>query len=257
MLNFWKEFTKSWDPAENKPIMQKSERIGKRLQELTDCLELTGWRETNGNEGEAQKVLDVRNRLRELTGWSDPMIKSNAASAALAIEIIMSLFKGWPGSTFHWFIDVKIGKFEGNFAQKIKLHARKKGNGNTWSVSAEDIESILSLWMYHIDHDLQSGNRAQDSTDNIARDIHSFQRVIGPSRKSILKRDMAWWAGSESAEALSEFSWDGEHDIQCLSMGFYSPGEPNIFFISSPTAYSILSISRIYQEGSNGYSGIA
>ncbi|TGO36310.1 hypothetical protein BHYA_0129g00310 [Botrytis hyacinthi] len=219
MLNTWKKLTASCDPAKNESIMQRSARVGKRLQELTDCLELTGWRETNGNGVEAQKVLDVRNRLRELTGWSDPVIKANAASTALAIEKIMSLFKGWPGSTFHWLIDVKIEKGEGTFTQKIKLHATTKNeNENTWSVSVEDIESILSLWMYHFNYNRQSGNRAQDSTEKIARDINSFQRVIGPSRRSTLKRDMAWWAGIESAEAL---------------------------------IYSTLSISPVYQEGSN------
>ncbi|KAF5868333.1 putative ankyrin repeat protein [Botrytis fragariae] len=211
----------------------------------------SGWMPiTNEDSFKAQMVLNVRNRLRELTGWSDPVIKANAASAASAIEIIMSLFEGWSDSTFHWLIDVKIGKDEDTTTQKIKLHATRKTEANLWSVSAKDIESILSLWMYHSSYNCQSGNRAQDSTENIARDIHSFQRVIGPSR-STLKRDMAWWAGIESAKALDEFSWDGENDTQCLSMGFCLPGKPNIFFIFSPTAYSTLGISRIYQEGSN------
>ncbi|TGO84165.1 hypothetical protein BPOR_0541g00060 [Botrytis porri] len=50
-------------------------------------------------------------------------------------------------------------------------------------------------------YDRQSGNRAHNSTENVARVIHSFQRVIGPSRSKI-KRDLEWWAGTESAEAL-------------------------------------------------------
>ncbi|TGO58345.1 hypothetical protein BCON_0056g00370 [Botryotinia convoluta] len=148
-LTTWEKPTASWDPAKNELMIQKS--------------------------------VSIRKRLQELTGWSDPVIKANAASAASAIETIMGLFKGWPGSTFHWLIDKK----------------------KPLSVSAEDIESILSLWMYNFSYNRQSGNRAQNSTDNIVRDIHSFQRVIGPSR-STLKRDMAWWAGIESAEALAE-----------------------------------------------------
>ncbi|KAF7885987.1 uncharacterized protein EAF02_004496 [Botrytis sinoallii] len=222
ILTTWEKPTASWDPAKNEPMMQKCVRIRKRLQELTD------WWETNEKCFKGQKVLNVRNRLRQLTGWSDPVIKANAASVASAIEKTMSSFKEWPGSTFHWLIDVKIGKGEYTATQKIQLHATKteKGNlkGNLWSVSAEDIESILSLWMYHLSDDHQSGNRAQNSTENIARDIHSFQRVIGPLR-STLKRDVAWWAGIESAEALGEFSWDGKNDTQCLSMGFDLPAE--------------------------------
>ncbi|KAF7914824.1 hypothetical protein EAE99_010525 [Botrytis elliptica] len=238
MLTTWEELTASWDAAKNKPMMQKSVRIRKRLQELTD------WWESNENDLRAQKVLNVRNRLRELTGWSDPVIKSNAASAALAIQTIMSLFKGWQGSTLHWLIDVNIAK--GEDTQKIKLHAtrkKEKENENEWSVSAEDIESVLSLWMYHLSNDHQSGNRAQNSTENIARDIHSFQRVIGPLG-STLKRDMAWWAGIESAEALGKFSWGGVNDTQCLSMGFclpaYSPKSSYYAMFTSVTKEKFL-----------------
>ncbi|KAF7893765.1 hypothetical protein EAF00_007279 [Botryotinia globosa] len=213
--------TASWDPAKNKPMMQKFVRIRKRLQELTDC-----W-ETNEKSFRAQKVLKVRTRLRELTGWSDPVIKASAASAASAIEIIMSIFKGWPDSTFHWLIDVKIGTGEDTVTQKIKLHAtikKEKEERSAWRVSAKDIESVLSLWMYHFSYNRQSDDHARNNTENISRDLHSFRRVIGHSRSS-LKRDMTWWAGIESAEALGEFSWDDQNDSECLSMGFCLPAE--------------------------------
>ncbi|KAK6603745.1 ankyrin repeat protein [Botrytis cinerea] len=215
-LTNWEKFIESCDPAKNSPMRQKSVSIRKRLQEFTDYLVLTGWSETIYNRFETQKVLHVRNRLRELTSWSDP-----------------------------------IGNDEGTYLQKIELHAtRKTGEEDRWSVSTEDIESILSLWMYHFSHGTQSGNWAQDNTENIARDIHSFQRVIGPS-KPILKRDMAWWAGIEIAEALGEFSWDNQPDKKCLSMGVYLPGKPIIFFLYSPKACSTLKFSHIYHGGSD------
>ncbi|KAF7939345.1 uncharacterized protein EAE97_007425 [Botrytis byssoidea] len=184
---------------------------------IRECLQmLTTWEKPTASWDPAKNGSTMQK-------YSDPAIKASAASAASAIETIMNIFKVWPDSSFHWLIDVKIGTGKDTTTQKVKLHAtRKTITQNSWSVSAKGTESILSLWIYHFTYNHQRGNRARNSTENISRDIHSFQRVIGPSR-STLKRDMTWWAGIESAEALGEFSWDDEHDSESLSMGFCLP----------------------------------
>ncbi|EHK97885.1 hypothetical protein M7I_6383 [Glarea lozoyensis 74030] len=43
-----------------------------------------------------------------------------------------------------------------------------------------------------------------------------FRRVLGPAT-SVLKTDLAWWAGDGVEEALDQFEWK---DVDSLSLGY-------------------------------------
>ncbi|QSZ36452.1 hypothetical protein DSL72_006331 [Monilinia vaccinii-corymbosi] len=62
-----------------------------------------------------------------------------------------------------------------------------------------------------------------DGAEKSAPAIRSFQRVVGPLRPH-LKRDLAWWASVETSEALAGFTWEGQQDRECLSLGFGRKG---------------------------------
>ncbi|QSZ36453.1 hypothetical protein DSL72_006332 [Monilinia vaccinii-corymbosi] len=141
------KITASWKPTIKETAAQEVLTMLKRLQELTGWLKLIGWLEPSKESSRAQDVVNVRKRLQELTpGRSNPEIKASAASVAIAIEKIMALFSGWPGSTFYWLIDVQIEESTANAANKVKLKVTKRPEEkDSWHVSTSDIESIMSL----------------------------------------------------------------------------------------------------------------
>ncbi|TGO30374.1 hypothetical protein BPAE_0006g01150 [Botrytis paeoniae] len=172
-------------------------------------------------DSKAQKVVNIRKRLQELTNWSDKEVKVCAASAATAIEKIMGLFKGWEGSTFCWLVDIQMKKGDADANQQVQLKVTKRSGTeeNLWDVNPQDIESIISLWMYHLVDRDQTDGEIHDSTDKNIPIIQSFQRVLGPSSTS-LTRDLAWWTGVEISEVLDRFTWKNDRDTKCLSLGF-------------------------------------
>ncbi|KAF7956242.1 hypothetical protein EAE96_005162 [Botrytis aclada] len=224
-MKVWQSLQKEhplWD-SYKKGLTPESLIAITRLEVIVERLKLTGWLEPSERSSMAQKVANLRERLGILTGWYDPEIKACAISVATAIEKIMALFSTWPGSTFHWFIELEIDKSSANITDKVKLTATKGRGKDSWYVSASAIESIISLWIYHLGDHHQVSHRDQSGNAESVPVIRSYQRVIGPAY-AYLTRDLKWWANAEMSKALGRFTWNGPQDRECLSLGFGGKG---------------------------------
>jgi hypothetical protein len=192
-----------------------------------------GWNYPHSESAsDAQRVVCVRNRLQDLTQGFHPNTRRIAESVADTIKKIMELFP-WPTDQhdFTWFIDVQTPKHETN---KVSLTTKKLSKKTTaekdlWQLAAQDIESILSLWMYYLKNEIQNDDEAQKSTQKSPPTIRSFRRILGPST-SILKRDLAWWAGAGVAEALDGFNWKDDMSPETLNLGFGGEGKFSLSF---------------------------
>ncbi|KAL2068429.1 hypothetical protein VTL71DRAFT_16527 [Oculimacula yallundae] len=172
-------------------------------------------------------VVNIRKRLGDLTRWEVPL-SEHAAGIAKAIGSVMNLFDLGELKTFFCYVDVQsVHTSSGRNPGKLKLVA---GNNGTrleplWTTPKEDIEAILSLWMYHFADEKQwrpekggeMPTRLSFERPNPTRT--PFRRVLGPDSK-ILKADLAWWAGEGVADGLSTFTWDKSDNPLSLGYGF-------------------------------------
>ncbi|QSZ36179.1 hypothetical protein DSL72_007304 [Monilinia vaccinii-corymbosi] len=188
----------------------------------------------------AQKVLNIRKRLKELTEWSEPSIIRCATSAAEAIEQIMAEID-WPKKedTFCWKIDVrvkngekdklddgskdkKVQNIEKNQVQLSVYRIKEGEEKGLWKVEVSDIEAIVSLWMYHLyyrDHqNAKSGNNTKKGTTI----EHPLRRVLGPWTENF-QRELAWWIGPGVPESLKEFRWSKARPDD-INLGFKDQG---------------------------------
>jgi hypothetical protein len=134
----------------------------------------------------------------------------------------------WEGMiTFPWYMDVQIRKDGSVLKQhgKLKLVAnynKTTQNEKSWKTSEEDIEAILSLWIYHFKdekqrelRDWKAGSKPSPFNPELIRT--PFRRVLGPAT-DVLKADLSWWAGEGVVQAIEEFTWVTKDNP--LSLGY-------------------------------------
>lgn len=166
-----------------------------------------GGRQTVIQSSRAQKAIQIRRRLAQLTRWPGEAGEA-AISLARAITITLNtLLKDAPDDlkTFSWSLDVQLE----DSIEQLKLTATKDSTSlSGWTVDATELEAILSLWIFHI-HELSAialENMAEEGenikgvgkqTDWLQTDFASVQqivRLLGRDSPS-LWRDLAWWMG--------------------------------------------------------------
>ncbi|EPE33339.1 Ankyrin repeat-containing protein [Glarea lozoyensis ATCC 20868] len=173
-------------------------------------------------------IINIRKRLANLTEWKAPS-SEHAARIAKAIGKIMELFDFETVNKFAWSIDVQINTYENTPRQigNFRLVASKvTSSASSWTTSEEDLEAILSLWMYHLKNQNHENTRLgqTSSTEEKPDPIGlPFRRVLGPAT-SVLKTDLAWWAGDGVEEALDQFEWK---DVDSLSLGYCHQSNQN------------------------------
>jgi hypothetical protein len=180
------------------------------------------------NSQQVHAVVNIRKRLAKLTEWKAPP-SGYAACIAKAICKVMDLFDFEKMDTFIWSMDVQIYRDEKSKQPgKLKLVANKGSQSEpSWTTSEEDIEAILSLWMYHFQDQSHRNIQVQRTRSHLEKPEPigmPFRRVLGPNT-SVLKTDLAWWAGEGVEEALDQFKWE---DYDSLSLGY---GYPSKYFV--------------------------
>lgn len=192
-------------------------RIGKDTEELEDH---NGLKETNG-EGpnskqptdtpngiqpreDAQRIVNIRRRLGELTEWRGPA--SEAATAlARSIGVVKEMLV--QDGTTDWYLNAG---FKSEATSEVQMQ------DILLSDSQDKIEAALSLWLYHI-HQLSRLNRRLDGhpknkiylrlgDDENPRELEltwqpnqktqtcEVVRVLGRYSKA-LERNIGWWVG--------------------------------------------------------------
>jgi hypothetical protein len=181
----------------------------------------------NNDQRKAQTVVDIRKRLRVLTEWPAPP-SVYATSVANAIKKVME-FSNLQLEEFTWNMDVQFQSDASLISGRVKLAVKKEvdksGQKTSWKPPEEDIEAILSLWIYRFQvrkkTDEKSGG-TQLTSDRLSPIKGPFRRVLGP-HTPVLERDLAWWVGGRVADVLENFDWGQRDDY--LNLGFHDSGK--------------------------------
>lgn len=167
---------------------------------------------TISNRFNAQGIMTMRRNLAKLTNWHGPA-REQAIRLTHAIEVVMnSLFA--PArleaddqeiQRFLWPLYVEGGP-EGR--ECIQLHVDRDNDNRTWKAYADEVEAILSLWLYS---NQSSAQKPEDQKSQSAEAISTSSNVeddtwlrakglgtqlalrrIGPYTRE-LHRDLGWW----------------------------------------------------------------
>lgn len=167
---------------------------------------------TISNRFNAQGIMMMRRNLAKLTNWHGPA-REQAIRLTQAIEVVMnSLFApkrferdNQQIQRFIWPLYVEGGP-EGR--ECIQLHVDTDKDKRAWKAYADEVEAVLSLWLYSARNsaqnpeDLKSQRSRTISTPfNVNDDTwlraegphsHPALRLVGPYTRE-LHRDLGWW----------------------------------------------------------------
>jgi ankyrin repeat protein len=137
----------------------------------------------------AHKMMLMRQMLCKLSKWKSS-VRGEAALLSRAIEAVAeTLLGGLSDTKLVWTIPAK---YKGE-AEDIFIELEKKGG--KWRVEEQNIEAILSLWLY------STSSAGDTDTD------HRNLRLYGPVHlKTRLSRDLNWWMSEVRPELLDRES---------------------------------------------------
>ncbi|RFU75577.1 ankyrin repeat [Trichoderma arundinaceum] len=184
----------------------------------------------------AQKVLIIREKLGHITNWQGPSTKE-AINLSLAIEAAAdALLSSSSEKKLSWAIPITyITSDEYVFVEIVK-HA------TGWKVKIEDIDALLSLWLYSSVLPYSSrGHNTGNARFN--RGQESGLRLCGPTRlKETLLRDLQQWIPEYAPEIFTlRFLLDGDVSAeavlrqQIVGFGMQFIGPDNSQEIKNPT----------------------
>lgn len=161
-------------------------------------------------------VVAVRKRLGSLSNWSGP-VSDLAVSVASVIEAVMSSLCTFSDESYlkadsmYWSVNSGAnGKADENNEQ-IFLKLNKVGRDGPWKADAAEIEAVLSLWLYsvqHKEHDPASFKKPKGNEQLIPREDwlshgdtairQENLRFLGRCLPSSC-RDLIWYMGSQAS----------------------------------------------------------
>ena len=154
-------------------------------------------------DGGLNDVFRIRKRLGKLSNWTGPASKS-AISVARSVEAVMNTIfsqKEYPQlKTLEWFV---YGHRGSSKLGKINLSA-KRGEDKRWTACAEEIEAVLSLWLYCMKEGGKDSFPDLALSGNGARDDWLRNRQATAQRRTIrllarneedICQDLHWYLG--------------------------------------------------------------
>lgn len=160
-------------------------------------------------------------RLWVLTEWRSSVF-SEAKALASAIDVVLnslvrSLQDSPQGSMSSW--PLPIQSF-GN--QRVIITAKQKGEGK-WGTDIDEIDAILSLWVYDAMQITEKGNlsgaitrpKFWDSEDTSVEGPEDSGIWLLGSDEAALRRDLKWWSDDTLVSSLvlaredRSIRWDG------------------------------------------------
>ena len=153
---------------------------------------------------QAERALNIRRRLGQLTKWTG-QTSLVAISVARSIGVVMNtFFNGHSKGSFTWFLRVQIGDME----DKIPLRIRKPESDLEWEIDATYIEAALSLWAFHIrtseaqkEISNEKGFDKDWLQENVQLKRQVFQLLGQDEASGALRRDIKWWIGDVNYES--------------------------------------------------------
>ena len=152
--------------------------------------------------GLAQKALNIRRRLAQLTRWPGEAAESSiglSKSISAVLDILLPQSK-----KFIWPLTIQL---EDMSTQTIKLKAL---NNKCWSVDATQIDAVLSLWLFHIKErrvillkkqEIKDTNKDVDWLQQGVEQRRQVSRLLGPADADF-RRNVGLWIGSDNDRGL-------------------------------------------------------
>lgn len=185
-----------------------------------DVIRLTKKQRCSPNDGveyslTAHGVMLTRKRLGWLAAWRGPA-STAAVALARAIEITAEAFHHHLPLHLQermvWPLKVEHAKISG---QQVDIRLLRQGG--KWRAFANEIEAVLSLWLYSVSRREQahqgtesepSDNRSNPNADEDAwlrskgpSSLMQSLRLLGPDSLA-LRRDLAWWVPHDAGTIL-------------------------------------------------------
>ena len=157
---------------------------------------------TEQGVGLAQKALNIRRRLAQLTRWPGEAAEFSiglSKSISAVLDILLPESK-----KFIWPLTIQL---EDMSTQTIKLKAL---NNKRWSVDATQIDAVLSLWLFHIEErrvillrkqEIKDTNKDVDWLQQGVEQRRQVSRLLGPADADF-RRNVGLWIGSDNDRAL-------------------------------------------------------
>lgn len=161
-------------------------------------------------------VVTVRKRLGSLSNWSGPL-SDLAISVATVIETVMNSLCSFSEESYqraeslYWSVNSGANGKDDSNNKQIYLKLNKIGPNGPWKADAVEIEAVLSLWLYSVQHkdrsftslDNPKGNRylmtekdwLHYGTKAVRQDSMRFLGQCLPSTC----RDLIWYMASQAS----------------------------------------------------------
>lgn len=164
----------------------------------------------------SHSVVMVRKRLGSLSNWLGPF-SDLAVSVATVIEAVMNSICSFSEENYlraesiYWSVNSGTNSRDDDRHEQIYLKLSKVGPNGPWKADATEIEAVLSLWLYSVQHKergftsltIPKGNEQVIPEEDwlrhgdaaIRRDCLRF---LGHCRPSTC-RDLVWYMGSQAS----------------------------------------------------------
>lgn len=166
------------------------------------------------------RVVKIRERIGHLSNWETPLSET-AVTLASAIEVVMNtLFSKSPYTQMYWRLHGPAVGEDSTEREKvlepIYLCVSRGTKASSWTASAAELESILSLWLYSV-HAQELGDQrltSNPSTPGIADEPERGSRVrfgqgntqnrmcvrrLGPAGGKMVQLLRKWYLGGRTA----------------------------------------------------------
>lgn len=163
----------------------------------------------NNAHTDSQNLIKSRQRLGYLSRWTGPSSELAVALASSIDQVMNSLFPGDKSSKFVWSLNTHFGE-ENHWIDLGVMKQSKK----PWVSDSAELESLLSLWIYHAIESERSDNE-HERVQIIAGNPHPSR----PTANSPL---------APGARNLSEGDWlrHGDTGLQRQNLQFLGPDTP-------------------------------
>ncbi|TGZ80757.1 hypothetical protein EX30DRAFT_50565 [Ascodesmis nigricans] len=157
----------------------------------------------------AQRALDIRKRLGDLTNWTGPTFML-AVAVARSVEAVMNSGVVRVGvGNFTWPLDIQV-----NPDTRLGVQLSVEYREGRWEMVSSQVDAALSLWLYHIRHADCNTSHSGSPRDRLPKDKGLMQkvgRVMGSRASHAAERDNGWWIGNLENYSTSHDKDDGKH----------------------------------------------
>ena len=151
--------------------------------------------------GPAHRALKIRVRLTKITRRWEAAAEDSKALRNSILAVLNTLLSD--EKEFSWSLPVHLND---SSIETVSLKASKTESSH-WTVDANEISALLSLWLFHIREKWDVYTRDIFIEAHGIEQIRSANRLLGPASADF-KRNVSFWIGSENDQGLMTMSRD-------------------------------------------------